>query len=255
MDAHSSILAPGQSPHPLHKHRDEEILVVVDGVAELSTAGDGEGNGLVRTPMGPGDFAYYPAGQWHTLTNTGNSPVLYTMFKWIGQEERTAPSGDDLLFVKAGALLGETPTDKVNRGNVLDLNSRWLDRLHAHVSIMAGGGGYDAHADAYDVAIMLLEGAVETLGRTVRAPAVIFHPANAPHGLRAAGEDAARYLVFEFHRKPGALPVAVPAAKPNTKSTTKRPRTPLQRIKLRIKRLASLLFPNFAARRGWTSPR
>jgi quercetin dioxygenase-like cupin family protein len=246
MDAHSSILAPGQSPHPLHQHQDEEILVVLDGTAELSTAADGEGTGLTRTRMGPGDFAYYPAWQWHTLTNTSDRPILYTMFKWIGANERTARSGDELRFVTSGDALRQEPTDKYNRGEVLNVASRWLRKVHAHVSIMAGGRGYNGHADAYDVAIVLVEGAVETLDRIVRAPAVIFHPAQAPHGLRAAGEGPARYLVFEFHKAEPARPV--PPKKP---LPGKRPAPPslARRAKNLIKRAVRAIAPGFAARR------
>ena len=53
--------------------------------------------------------------------------------------------------------------------------------------------------DPYDVAILLLAGTVETLGRTVTAPSVICYQAGEPHGITSVGDVPARYLVFEFH--------------------------------------------------------
>jgi hypothetical protein len=62
--------------------------------------------------------------------------------------------------------------------------------------------GYPPHADAYDVAIVLFSGEVETLDQRVTAPAVIYYSAGEPHGMRNVGDQPARYLVFEFHVSP-----------------------------------------------------
>jgi redox-sensitive bicupin YhaK (pirin superfamily) len=53
--------------------------------------------------------------------------------------------------------------------------------------------------DAYDVAIIVLEGEVETLGQRVAPHGVIFYAAGEAHGLSNPGTTTARYLVFEFH--------------------------------------------------------
>lgn len=65
---------------------------------------------------------------------------------------------------------------------------------------MQPGAGYPPHADAYDVAILLLEGTVETLGKYVSSQAVIFYATSEPHGMKNIGNIPAFYLVFEFHR-------------------------------------------------------
>jgi quercetin dioxygenase-like cupin family protein len=197
MHGHSSVLAPGETPHPLHSHIEEEILVVVAGEAELNTASDGKGANLTRTVMGPGDFAYYPAWQWHTIVNTSAAPVLYTMFKWVNHAG--GPAGrDSLALVRSGASLQREPGDGLAIERVFETPSRWLDRVHCHTSVIRPDVGYAAHRDRYDVAIILLAGTIETLGRTVEAPAVLYHPAGELHGLRAVGADPARYLVFEL---------------------------------------------------------
>lgn len=198
LECHSSVLMPGASPHPLHMHAEEEILVVVAGEAELVTARTLGGEGLARTVMQPGDFAFYPAFQPHTLVNPSPAPVLYSMLKWKNGRKRPA-SGGSAALVKVGAVLSEVAvTDRRQGPVVLETASRWLERVHGHVSVLAPGSGYEAHADGYDVAIILLEGAVETLGRKMRAPAILYHPAGQLHGIRVVGAEPARYLVFEL---------------------------------------------------------
>ena len=45
VESHSSILAPGACPHPLHWHEEEELLVVVSGKAGLHISDDAQGAG------------------------------------------------------------------------------------------------------------------------------------------------------------------------------------------------------------------
>ena len=75
----------------------------------------------------------------------------------------------------------------------------YLGKLHAHVTGLQPGAGYPAHADEYDVAIIVFSGTVETLGKTVGPGGSIYYAAGQPHGMRNVGNDPAKYLVFEFH--------------------------------------------------------
>lgn len=74
-----------------------------------------------------------------------------------------------------------------------------LNKLHCHVTRLEAGGGYDSHVDAHDVAIVMLEGESETLGRRFRPNSVIFYAAGEPHGMHNPGNEDACYIVFEFH--------------------------------------------------------
>ena len=74
-----------------------------------------------------------------------------------------------------------------------------LAEAHCHASTLPAGEGYRPHIDHYDVAIVVLEGEVETLGERVGPHGVIFYAAGEPHGMRNPGQTVARYVVFEFH--------------------------------------------------------
>jgi hypothetical protein len=64
---------------------------------------------------------------------------------------------------------------------------------------MLPGAGYEPHVDAYDVAIFVVSGKVETLGQVVEPNSVIFYSAGEPHGMKNVGQEPAKYLVFEMH--------------------------------------------------------
>lgn len=201
MDAHSSVLAPGATPHSLHTHVEEEILIVVSGQAALITADDVGSESIRSETMNAGDFAYYPAFQPHTLVNASDKPVLYTMLKWRNERGHAPGEASKLAFVRSSdTLFAAADLGKRNRGTILNAKTRWLDRLHCHVSIAMPGVGYAPHADRYDVAIVLFSGAIETLGKRVSAPALLYHPAGAMHGLKSVGAEPARYLVFELDK-------------------------------------------------------
>jgi quercetin dioxygenase-like cupin family protein len=79
--------------------------------------------------------------------------------------------------------------------------SRLLRRLHAHASFARPGEGSAPHQDPHDVAVVVLEGALETTSGRVEAPGIIFHPAGRSHFLRSVGAQPARYLAIEFLKR------------------------------------------------------
>ncbi len=195
LSCHASVLATGACPHPPHSHREEEMLILLSGRVELLLPSH-PGQAVI---LEPGQLVYYPAGFPHSLRTVGRRPANYLMFKWRGRARslarplvfsRYAPNSEDTEERNAGfrtTVLFEGPT-------------AYLGKLHSHVSILAPGAGYLPHRDDYDVAIVLLEGQVETLGHRVRPHDVVFYSRQDLHGIHNPGAVPARYLVFEFHR-------------------------------------------------------
>ena len=210
MSCHASVLAGGHSPHPPHSHVEEELLIPLHGEVELRITDSPTDSAPRLERVRPGSFVYYPAWQHHTIRNPGTSPVAYLMFKW-----RAAPSGSPAPlptavhhFGSATAPAGAAP---FWTHRVVDGPSAWLGRLHSHLTVLQPGGGYEAHVDAYDVAIVVLSGRVETLGQEVGPLSVIYYAAGEAHGMRNVGTEPARYLVFEFHAA-GSEPLPAPVA-------------------------------------------
>lgn len=198
LSCHASILEPGCSPHPPHTHNDEEILVILDGEAEIIIAESEDDDDPRVERMMAGDLVYYPSYQYHTIRCIGANPVSYFMYRW----DAACHLDKDALKLTIVKGLKNIPLDQ-NQPFVTKVlfegKTDLLDKLHIHISKAEYGGGYKEHCDEHDVAILLLEGSIKTMGRIVSAPAVVFHPAKELHGLRGAGNAIARYLVTEFH--------------------------------------------------------
>ncbi len=197
---HVSILSAGATPHDPHQHIEEEILVMLSGQAELSIVNDNDRTER-RELLQAGDFVYYPAtGAHHTLTNRSASPATYLMFKWHDTRSSQQPDHlpPDVQYTADAFHRAQQRDLPFATGLLLEGPTAFLSRLHAHVSVVQPGGGYEAHVDAHDVAIVLLEGQIETLGETMRAPAMAYISGGHAHGLNNTGTGTARYLVFEF---------------------------------------------------------
>ena len=193
LSCHASVLVHGHSPHPPHRHAEEELLLLLSGEVELVLESE-------RARLRPGELVYYPAGFAHTLQTTSAEPAMYVMFKWRGEPGAADRHLSHSRFETAGGsrMLFEGST-------------QYLRKLHSHVTVLEPGGGYDPHVDAYDVAIVVLEGALETIGGHAAPHDVIFFPAGEAHGMRNEGDGAARYVVFELHGRT-SLATGAPSA-------------------------------------------
>jgi quercetin dioxygenase-like cupin family protein len=196
MEVHASTLLPGKIPHPPHQHIEEEILIMLSGEADLILPSVKGPAGDERHPIKPGEFVYYPAQFAHTLRTTGTEPANYLMFKWHAAHGKGTPLGFGKYTTSNVAQDKETAF----RYKILfEGPTQCLRKFQCHLSVLDPGAGYPPHADAYDVAIILLEGEIETLGERVKPFGTIFHPAGQMHGINNPTDKPAKYLVFEFY--------------------------------------------------------
>jgi quercetin dioxygenase-like cupin family protein len=201
MESHASSLTQGSTPHPPHAHPEEELLLLLSGKVDLDLPR--AETGVVRR-LTPGDFVYYPADFPHTLTTVTAEPANYLMFKWRGHDafhRERLPFGQYRAFDRTQAV-PEGFHPKV----LFEGPTAYLQRLHCHASTLTPGAGYEAHADPYDVVIVVLEGEIATLGGRVGPFGVVYCPEGVEHGMSNPGSIPAKYLVFEFEgRGPQSL--------------------------------------------------
>jgi mannose-6-phosphate isomerase-like protein (cupin superfamily) len=197
MGCHVSVLSAGEMPHPPHRHVQEEILILLSGEADVIITEREDDPAPRRARLVRGQFSYYPAWQYHTLRCVSDAPATYLMFKWAG----ATPGTGKLLGTGAFNSLPffeKTGHKPFSPRRMFDAPTRWLSRLHCHVTVLQPGGGYKPHADPYDIAIVLLSGTIETMGGVLSDNGVIYCSAHTEHGIRNPGREPARYLVFEF---------------------------------------------------------
>jgi mannose-6-phosphate isomerase-like protein (cupin superfamily) len=73
-----AVLDPGASPHPPHRHPEEEFLIVAGGTGEI------ECDGKVSA-VGPGAIMYCAGNVLHGITNTGHVPLTFYWSKWMAK--------------------------------------------------------------------------------------------------------------------------------------------------------------------------
>ena len=187
--------------------------MLLTGEADV-TLPDLAARGLPTTvTLKPGEFVYYPAWFFHTITARGDEPANYLMLKWFNGQARSEFSILDSQFSREPTLarLGygkyDTAAYFVVKGSeklfytnlLFQSPTDCLQALQCHTSVVLPGGGYGAHIDAHDVAIITLKGRIESMGEQIDPMTVLFFPAGQLHDMRNPGSEPAEYLVFEFH--------------------------------------------------------
>jgi quercetin dioxygenase-like cupin family protein len=75
LEVHVTTLNPGKSPHPPHRHPNEEMVIVRQGTIEALVNGEWK-------RVGPGSVVFFASNQLHGLRNVGNEPAVYHVLNW-----------------------------------------------------------------------------------------------------------------------------------------------------------------------------
>ena len=201
LDVHLSILAAGQTPHPVHRHEEEELLVMLSGEADIVRGDPSQPESSTIAPVGPGSVVYHPADLPHTIRAGDDESARYLVFKWRAEKTPHPENALEAQHRDLSAAQQELVERDAEFGSefLFESPTLYLKRLHTHVSRAKSGAGYPDERDPYDIAMVLISGALLSRGREVRAPAVLYYPADEPHDLSGVGPEAAEYLVVEFH--------------------------------------------------------
>ena len=74
-ECHITTLNPGESPHPPHRHADEELMVIREGTL---AALQGDKTNIVTA----GGIIFEASNEWHGLKNIGTNQAVYYVFKF-----------------------------------------------------------------------------------------------------------------------------------------------------------------------------
>src|SRR5579863_185503 len=79
LEVHVTALNPGKSPHPPHRHPNEEMIVVQKGTVEALVNGEWKS-------AGPGSVIFFASNQLHGLRNGSSEPAVYHVINWKTRE-------------------------------------------------------------------------------------------------------------------------------------------------------------------------
>jgi XRE family transcriptional regulator, regulator of sulfur utilization len=75
LELHVTTLNAGETSHPPHKHPNEELVIVKEGMVEVLVNGEWK-------KVGPGSVVFNASNQLHGLRNTGDGPATYHVINW-----------------------------------------------------------------------------------------------------------------------------------------------------------------------------
>ena len=73
-----AVLDPGASPHPPHRHPEEETVIIASGTGEIYCDGK-------TSLVGPGAIMYCAGNVEHGILNTGSTPMVFYWHKWTAK--------------------------------------------------------------------------------------------------------------------------------------------------------------------------
>ena len=79
IESHQSDIAPGEVNHPPHQHLREEMMLIREGMMELTIAGK-------AYRLGPGDVGVIGSNELHNAKNVGTTRAVYFIVN-IGRDD------------------------------------------------------------------------------------------------------------------------------------------------------------------------
>jgi quercetin dioxygenase-like cupin family protein len=73
---HVTTLNPGENTGPLHRHPQEEFVIIKEGTLEINIDGK-------KQIAGPGSVVFYSANENENMTNVGKTPATYYVVQFF----------------------------------------------------------------------------------------------------------------------------------------------------------------------------
>ena len=76
LHAHITTLNPGENTGPLHRHPQEEVVIIKEGTVEVNIDGR-------KQVVGAGSVIFFGVNENENMTNVGTTPAVYTVLQWF----------------------------------------------------------------------------------------------------------------------------------------------------------------------------
>lgn len=195
---HATTLPPHQSPHPAHKHDDEELIIIKEGELTVTIAGK-------TKTLGPGSVALMLPGDEHGFDNKGDAPATYYVMRYTARTP-----GDTLRGRQAGGSfwvdwkdVAFQPHDTGGIRRMFDRATIMTKRFEMHVTTLNEAlWSHALHTHrAAEMLLMVENNAQINIDGTLYPATVgdlIFLESNVPHALYNQSKGSCTYFAFQF---------------------------------------------------------
>ncbi len=76
LHGHITTLNPGENTGPLHRHPQEELVIIKEGTIEVNIDGR-------KQVVGPGSIVFFAVNENENMTNVGQTPATYLVLQWF----------------------------------------------------------------------------------------------------------------------------------------------------------------------------
>jgi XRE family transcriptional regulator, regulator of sulfur utilization len=76
LHAHITTLNPGENTGPLHRHPQEEVVIIKEGTVEVNIDGR-------QQVVGAGSVIFFGVNENENMTNVGTTAAVYTVLQWF----------------------------------------------------------------------------------------------------------------------------------------------------------------------------
>lgn len=218
-ECHVTTLNPGQASHLPHRHPQEELIVVKEGLLEVHINGQTQRAGV-------GSTFFYASNDAHAVRNVGDTRATYWVINLTSHatlnpaEHNPAPTLRSTVF--DWEKLTVKPSKVGESRAVLDGSTVTLKRLESHITTLrAGEAAHPAHRHPDEEAILVREGTLEVtindVAQRAGAGSIFFFASNDLHGMRNVGTTNASYHVIRMTTAETPPAAAAPATAPAAK--------------------------------------
>lgn len=198
LEIHATTIKPGQAAHPSHKHAEEEMLIVKEGLVKVTIENKSQ-------VLGPGSVAISMPGDEHGAVNAGTTDATYYILKYItdsANPKRSLNAGGSFMINWKDVAF--TAHDKGGVRKFFERPTTMTKRLEMHVSTLnAGFKSHDPHTHKAEEIVLMVEGNGEMqIGdekKKVAAGDLVFLGSNVLHAIRNDGTKPCTYFAFQFN--------------------------------------------------------
>lgn len=198
LEAHLTILQPGQAAHPPHTHTNtEELIIVKEGLLKVTIKGQSK-------LLSAGGLALSLPGDEHGAVNAGTGTASYYVIKYTRpavDAQRGQANGGSVLLNWTEPLV--KATEKGERRDFFIKPTALFEKFDMHVTTLRKGEvSHPPHTHRQEEIIIVKTGTVTMQVGDKFYPAspgdIIFLSSGIPHALQNAGNGATTYFAFQW---------------------------------------------------------